>query len=64
LFIESFKKPQGEVILDSDVTDDPVHSEQVGRFFHGYYGHYYFLQLYVFYGKHLLADHAGRVSSA
>jgi len=55
VFIESFKKPPREIILDFDATDDPVHGEQIGRFFHGYYGHYCFLPLYVFCGKHLLA---------
>jgi hypothetical protein len=37
-----------------DATDDPVHGEQEGRFFHGYYGHYCFLPLYIFCGEHLL----------
>jgi len=55
VFIESFKKPPQEIILDFDATDDPVHGEQIGRFFHGYYKHYCFLPLYVFCGKHLLA---------
>lgn len=55
IFIESFKKPPKEIILDFDATDDPVHGEQIGRFFHGYYKHYCFLPLYVFCGKHLLA---------
>jgi hypothetical protein len=55
VFIESFKKPPKEIILDFDATDDPVHGEQMGRFFHGYYKHYCFLPLYVFCGKHLLA---------
>ena len=55
VFIESFKEPPKEIILDFDATDDPVHGEQTGRFFHGYYKHYCFLPLYVFCGKHLLA---------
>jgi hypothetical protein len=37
-----------------DATDDPVHGNQEGRFFHGYYGHYCYLPLYVFCGEHLL----------
>ncbi len=41
-------------MLDFDATDDPVHGEQLGRFFHGYYGHYCFLPLYVFCGDHPL----------
>ena len=38
------------LILDFDATDDPVHGQQEGRFFHGYYDHYCFLPLYVFCG--------------
>lgn len=33
LFIESFEKPPNELILDFDATDDPIHGDQVGRFF-------------------------------
>lgn len=55
MFIESFKKPPKEIILDFDATDDLVHGDQIGKFFHGYYDHYCFLPLYVFCGKHLLA---------
>ena len=43
------------IILDLDVTDDPVHGRQEGRFFHGYYGGYCYLPLYVFCGEFLLA---------
>jgi Transposase DDE domain group 1 len=42
-------------MLDLDATDDPVHGEQEGRFFRGYYDHYCYLPLYVFCGRHLLA---------
>jgi len=31
-----------------------LHGEQEGRFFHGYYGHYCYLPLYIFCGEHLL----------
>jgi hypothetical protein len=34
--------------------DDPLHGEQEGRFFHGYYDCYCYLPLYVFCGDHLL----------
>ncbi len=34
--------------------DDPLHGKQEGRFFHGYYGHYGYLPLYIFAGDHLL----------
>ncbi len=55
VFIESLEKPPKELILDFDATDDPVHGDQIGKFFNGYYKHYCFLPLYVFCGKHLLA---------
>jgi Transposase DDE domain group 1 len=55
LFLEAHKRPPREIILDLDATDDPVHGEQEGRFFRGYYDHYCYLPLYVFCGRHLLA---------
>ena len=54
LFLESYDHPPRQIILDLDATDDPVHGTQEGRFFHGYYGHYCFLPLYVFCEEHLL----------
>jgi len=54
-FIESFKHPPEELILDFDATDDPVHGNQERRFFHGFYDRYCFLPLYVFCGSQLLA---------
>lgn len=56
-FIASFKHPPEELILDFDATDDPVHGKQEGRFFHGYYGHYCFLPLYVTCGDQLLVSY-------
>jgi hypothetical protein len=53
-FIGSFQRPPAELILDFDATDDRVHGQQAGRFFHGYYGDYCFLPLYVFCGEQLL----------
>lgn len=50
-FIASHDSPPEEIILDLDATDDPVHGQQEGRFFHGYYRHYCFLPLYVFCGS-------------
>jgi Transposase DDE domain group 1 len=55
LFLEAHKTPPGEIILDLDATDDPLHGHQEGRFFHGYYDCYCYLPLYVFCGRHLLA---------
>jgi hypothetical protein len=54
LFVEAQACPPAEIILDLDATDDPLHGKQEGRFFHGYYGHYCYLPLYVFCGDHLL----------
>ncbi len=54
LFLEAHAAPPAEIILDFDATDDPLHGRQEGRFFHGYYGHYCYLPLYVFAGDHLL----------
>jgi hypothetical protein len=55
LFLEAYKAPPDEIILDLDATDDPLHGHQEGRFFHGYYDCYCYLPLYVFCGRHLLA---------
>ena len=55
LFLEAHKAAPKQIILDLDATDDPLHGEQEGRFFHGYYGGYCYLPLYVFCGRHLLA---------
>jgi hypothetical protein len=54
IFLEAHSKPPREVVLDLDVTDTPLHGEQEGRFFHGYYGHYCYLPLYIFCEDHLL----------
>jgi len=56
LFLEAHRRPPKQIILDLDATDDPVHGEQEGRFFHGYYGHYCYLPLYIFCGHHLLVS--------
>ena len=55
LFLDGHERPPQQIILDLDATDDPVHGEQEGRFFHGYYDCYCYLPLYVFCGRHLLA---------
>jgi len=53
-FITSHETPPDELVLDVDATDDPLHGNQEGRFFHGYYDHYCYLPLYVFCGEQLL----------
>jgi hypothetical protein len=55
LFLEAHERPPQHIILDLDATDDPLHGQQEGRFFHGFYGCYCYLPLYVFCGRHLLA---------
>jgi|SRR5690349_9689546 len=40
VFLAAHSEPPEEIILDLDATDDPLHGNQEGRFFHGYYGHY------------------------
>lgn len=51
--VQHASAPQ-RIVLDLDATDDPVHGDQLGRFFHGYYKSYCFLPLYVFSGDHPL----------
>ncbi len=53
-FTASHAEPPTELILDFDATNDPVHGNQIGRFFHGYYDEYCFLPLYVTCGDQLL----------
>jgi len=55
LFLEAHKRAPRQITIDLDATDDPVHGEQEGRFFHGYYDCYCYLPLYIFCGRHLLA---------
>ena len=54
IFLEAHEQPPAEIWLDLDATDDPLHGHQEGRFFHGYYGHYCYLPLYIFSAEHLL----------
>ena len=54
VFVNSYSTPPKEIILDLDATDDPLHGNQEGRFFHGYYREYCYLPLYIFCGNHLL----------
>jgi len=56
LFLEAHRRPPEQIVLDLDATDDPLHGTQEGRFFHGYYGHYCYLPLYIFCGDQLLVS--------
>jgi len=50
LFLEAHDAAPNEIILDLDATDDPIHGDQEGRFFHAYYDCYlyglFFVKLY------------------
>ena len=54
LYLEAHKRAPRQIVLDLDATDTPLHGRQEGRFFHGYYGCYCYLPLYIFAGEHLL----------
>ena len=54
VFLEAHDRAPKEIVLDLDATDDPLHGEQEGRFYHGYYDCYCYLPLYVFCGRDLL----------
>jgi Transposase DDE domain group 1 len=54
IFLAAHAQAPQEIILDLDATDDPLHGNQEGRFFHGYYGQYCYLPLYIFCGEFLL----------
>ena len=71
-FIASFSKAPKRLVLDFDATDNPIHGEQVGKYFNNYYGNHCFLPLYVFCEHQLLtaylhsseygaAHHAGAI---
>ena len=62
LFLEAHRTAPGQITLDLDATDDPLHGEQEGRFFHGYYKSYCYLPLYIFCGRHLLCAKLRRSS--
>jgi hypothetical protein len=63
VFLESQRKAPAQIVLDLDATDDPLHGQQEGRFFHGYYDCYCYLPLYVFCGRHLLAAKLRRANA-
>jgi len=54
MFLQAHDETPREIILDLDATDDPLHGNQEGRFFHGYYKSYCYLPLYIFCGEFLL----------
>jgi hypothetical protein len=54
LFLDAHAEAPEEMVLDLDATDDPIHGQQEGRFFHGFYNEYCYLPLYIFCGEFLL----------
>ena len=54
VFLKTRQRAPGQIVLDLDATDIPLHGHQEGRFFHGYYDNYCYLPLYVFCGRDLL----------
>lgn len=52
--VRCLPKDQELFVLDFDPTDMPLHGQQEGRFFHGYYDHYCYLPLYCFCGPVVL----------
>ncbi len=62
---QQHRRTPERIVLDLDTSDVPLYGHQEGRFFHGYYGEYCYLPLYIFCGEHLLAvrlqtaDHDG-----
>lgn len=55
VFLDAYQTPPEQIVIDLDATDDILHGQQEGRFFHGYYKNYCYLPLYAFCGEHLLA---------
>ena len=54
IYIQRQASRPRQIVLDLDATDDRLHGRQEGRFFHGYYGGYCYLPLYIFAGEQLL----------
>jgi Transposase DDE domain group 1 len=55
LYQDAYPEPPARIVIDLDATHDPVHGEQEGRHFSGFYDCYCYLPLYIFAGRHLLA---------
>jgi hypothetical protein len=54
IFLQAHDEAPKEIVLDLDSTDIPLHGKQEERFFHGYYGHYCYLPLYIVCGEFVL----------
>lgn len=49
-YVRSLAQNTTRVVLDLDLTADPLYGQQEGRFFQGYYDEYCYLPLYLFAG--------------
>ena len=56
IFLEAHAVAPEQIVLDIDTTDMALHGHQEGRFYHGHYGHYCYLPLYIFCGDHVLCS--------
>jgi len=54
IFLHGHGPAPAEIVVDVDSTDIPLHGEQEERFFHGYYGQYCYLPLYIVCGEYVL----------
>jgi hypothetical protein len=59
IFLQAHNEAPPEIVLELDSTDIPLHGEQEERFFHGYYGHYCYLPLYIVCGEYVLCARLG-----
>jgi Transposase DDE domain group 1 len=55
LFLEQEGKEPQQIILDLDVSNDPIHGNQEQGYFNGYYDQVCYAPLFIFSGRHLLA---------
>jgi Transposase DDE domain group 1 len=49
--VKAIPRCSAELVLDFDATDAPLHGNQQGAYFHGYYRSYCYLPLYCFCGN-------------
>ena len=51
LAVKALPRKQRMIVLDFDATDDRIHGNQEGKFYHGYYKSHCYLPLYCFVGN-------------
>lgn len=49
--VKAIPRKSRTIVLDFDATDDPLHGDQEGKHFHGYYKNHCYLPLYCFCGN-------------